>query len=269
MGKSMKYLLWTFSLLSLSFAQAEDCKNITLGGPRNHPPYSEFKDGKMEGIAFEQADFWFEKIGAKVKREKASEVDQENLDKIKAKQLDGLVIGPTNGDLEDDFIFSEPWHKEGINVFYHKDNPLKFFRLTYLREKIGVYDYGRDFGPDFERMKQFFLELKQVGDRDHWIVGLKAKNFDYLLLPFHEGISFIKERNLGKELLYSDKSIFHLPFHFMVSKTHPCATKIESLKQEMILSLKQKKVQKLLEERLSPKKAQTKTASGEGSKAAH
>jgi len=256
----MKKLLLTVCICLSSSGIAGECKSVTLAGPNHHPPYSERKEGKMEGIAFDQADFWFEKIGAKVNRIAGSHRPEDDIQRISRKEIDGLVMGATDGDLEDQFTFSEAWHKDGFNVFYHKDHPLKFFSLTFLKDKLGVYDYGRNMGADFERMKQYFLELKQIGDRESWIVGLRAHNFDYLLLPYYEGINFIKEKNLLKEILYADKSLFTVPLHFMISKKNPCAAKLDEIKNEMIQALKQKTVQKIIEDKLFPKVDKAKTA---------
>ena len=242
------HLLLFFSLPALG----EECKSILLSGPSHREPYSSIKDGVLGGLGFSEAEYWFGKIGAKVVIGKPYLDDWDLIEKMRRRDLDGAVIGISDGSLEDEFEFSEPWHNDTIHLFYKAGSSFEYKGITSLRGKAGVMDYSRNYGADFRRIQEFFLQIKKVGNRDLWVPKIADGSFDYFILPLNEGLQFLDEKKLFDKISMSPKSLFQTPLHFMISKQHPCAKLLKTLDKEMAESLANERVKNLLLTQLAP-----------------
>lgn len=248
-------LLFLSSLFMSLKAVSAECKEIRLSGPHNKPPYSATKDEGLTGIGFSEAQYWFSKIGAKVEIKKTFLDEKDALTKLRRGDFDGLVMGYNNGDYENEFYFSEAWHRDSVHIFYLKDRPVEFKGIASLKNKVGALDYSRDYGSDFERLKTFFLNLKISGDRLKWISQLENKKIDYFLLPLTEGLVFLKENKLLSKIQISDKPVFSSPIHFMIQKNHPCVPALMKLEEEIAKAVSEGRVKNLILTELAPELA--------------
>ena len=254
------YLLFVSSLFVSSLfvslkAVSAECKEIRLSGPRNKPPYSETKGEDLTGLGFSEAQYWFSKIGAKVTIEKTFLDERDALAKLRRGDFDGLVVGYNSGDYEDEFYFSETWHRDSVHIFYLKDRPIEFKGIGSLKNKVGALDYSRDYGSDFERLKTFFLNLNFSGDRLKWISQLESQKIDYFLLPLTEGLVFLKENKLLSKIEISEKALFSSPLHFMIPKKHPCVPALMKLEEDMAKAVSEDRVKNLILNELAPELA--------------
>ncbi len=243
--KDYKFLVSLAMLGSLP-VRGEECKSILLSGPSHRAPFSSLSGGTLTGLGFSEAEYWFGKIGAKVVIGKPYLDHWDAVERIRRREIDGTVIGINDGNLEDEFEYSEAWHKDAIHLFYKADSSFEYNGLTSLRGKSGVMDYSRDYGADFKRLQEFFLNVKKIGNRDKWPSKIEDGTFDFFILPLNEGLQFLGEKKLFDKIAMSTKSLFQTPMHFMISRQHPCAKLLKTLDKEMSESLASERVKTLL-----------------------
>jgi hypothetical protein len=249
--KECKFLV-SLAILVSPPVWAAECKSILLSGPSHRAPYSSLSGGTLSGLAFSEAEYWFGKIGAKVAIGKPYLDHWDAVEKIRRREIDGTVIGINDGNFEDEFEYSEAWHKDAIHLFYKADSSFEYNGLTSLRGKSGVMDYSRDYGPDFKRLQEFFLHVKKIGNRDKWPSKIEDGTFDFFILPLNEGLQFLGEKKLFDKISMSQKSLFQTPLHFMISRQHPCAKLLKTLDKEMSESLANERVKTLLLTQFAP-----------------
>ncbi|KAF7781398.1 polar amino acid transport system substrate-binding protein [Pseudoalteromonas rubra] len=209
-----------------------------MGGPVSWWPigYINEQTDKAEGISFELLEYIGEQLNLPVWIA-PSLPWKRVLKMVEVGQLDVVSGAYKTAQRSSLFQYSEPYYRNEIRVFVHKDRPFVFEKLEHLKGRVGLKPLGGSFGQAFDSFaaenKSSFVSVAahkatfEVNVLRPLIEGLA----DYFVLDYQDGLLFLQKSGLQDEFVALPHPVAVLDVHLLLSRHSWCANLLPEINQ--------------------------------------
>lgn len=208
---------------------SEICKSLTANGINNWYPFV-YRNGKNEliGTIPDVARIALDRIGLKM------EVHQDLpwkriLHQLETGKLDIVLGAYWNSDRAKKFHYSEVIGQDEIRVFVKKGNEFSLNSYEDLIGRIGLKLLGGSYGDEFDKFAAERLDFNEIPKSEQMINMLTQERADFGILGYVEGLQHAKNLGISSQIVALPWPILSNNMYFMVSRSAPCAHRMEEL----------------------------------------